>query len=243
MKIILTFFILLAIYLLYTYITVRQKINISKDLVQKTVKYENLTDDKSKTLLVLGDSTAVGVGAYRAEDSIPALLSSKLKITYTENKSVSGAKVFDLKQQLQNIKLNNYDYILIQIGGNDIVARNDVNKVGLELGDLIQALPKDAKVIVQMCGDVGVATLLPWFVKDYYTSLSLKYHAVFEKITKENGAVYINLYENPNTDPFLKSPEAYIAKDGFHPSGAGYKLWFIKLEKVIDDKLFNSIKY
>ena len=242
MKIISLFFILLALYLLYTYIIVRQKINISKDLVQKTVKYENLTDDKSKTLLTLGDSTAVGVGVSKREDSIPALLSNKLKVTYTENKSVSGAKVFDLKEQLQNIKLNNYDYILIMVGGNDIVARNDVNKVGAELGDLIQALPKDSKVIVQMCSDVGVATLLPWFARDYYTSSSLKYHTMFEKITKENGAVYINLYENPKTDPFLKSPEVYLAKDGFHPSSAGYKLWFIKLEKVIDHELFNSIK-
>ena len=236
MKIISLFFILLVLYLLYTYIIVRQKINISKDLVQKTVKYENITEDKSKTLLILGDSTAVGVGVNKREDSIPALLSDKLKVTYTENKSVSGAKVSDLKEQLQNIKLKNYDYILIQIGGNDVVAREDADKVGKELGELIQTLPKDAKIIVQMCGDVGVPTLLPWFVRGYYTGLSLKYHTVFEKITKENGGVYINLYEDPKTDPFLKSPEVYLAKDGFHPSSSGYKLWFAKLEEVIDGK-------
>lgn len=236
MKIIPLFFILLVLYLLYTYIIVRQKINISKDLVQNTVKYENITDDKSKTLLILGDSTAVGVGVDKREDSIPALLSNKLKVTYTENKSVSGAKVSDLREQLQNIKLKNYDYVLIQIGGNDIVAREDADKVGRELSEVIQSLPKGAKVIVQMCGDVGVATLLPWFVRGYYTSLSLKYHTVFEKITKENGAVYINLYEDPETDPFVKSPEIYLAKDGFHPSSVGYKLWFSKLEKVIDGK-------
>jgi lysophospholipase L1-like esterase len=210
--------------------------------VQKTVKYENITDDKSKTLLILGDSTAVGVGVDKIEDSVPALLSDKLKVTYTENNSVSGAKVSDLKDQLQNIKLKNYDYILIQIGGNDIVAREDVDKVGKGLGDLIQILPKDAKVIVQMCGGVGVATLMPWFVRGYYTSLSLKYHTVFEKITKENGAVYINLYEDPKTDPFLKFPGIYLAKDGFHPSSSGYKLWFSKLEKVIDGELFDGVK-
>lgn len=242
MKIISLIFILLILYLLYIYIIVRHKINISKDLIQKTVKYENLTDDKGKTLLILGDSTAVGVGVNKREDSIPALLSDKLKVTYTENKSVSGAKVSDLKDQMQNIKLKNYDYVLIQIGGNDVVARKDVDKVGKELGEVVQTLPKGAKVIVQMCGDVGVATLLPWFVRGYYTSLSLKYHTVFEKITKENGAVYINLYEDPKTDPFLKLPEIYLATDGFHPSSAGYKLWFSKLEKVIDGELFDGVK-
>ncbi len=236
MKIVLFFFILFILYLLYTYIIVRQKINIFKDLVQKTVKYENITDDKSKTLLILGDSTAIGMGVDKSEDSIPALLSDKLKVTYAENKSVSGAKVSDLKEQLQNIKLKNYDYILIQIGGNDVVAREDADKVGRELSEVIQTLPKDSKIIVQMCGDVGVATLLPWFTRSYYTNLSVKYHTAFEKITKENGAAYINLYEDPKTDPFLKSPGIYLSKDGFHPSSAGYKLWFSKLEKIIDGK-------
>ena len=233
MKIFLCIVVALVLFVGYHVLQVKRKIAISQEIVARTMPYTKESADMSRSLLVLGDSTAQGVGASTKEESIPALVAEKLQATYVENRSFSGAKVSDLEGQLASHRLEKYDTILVQIGGNDIVARNNAQAVASELEALLKTLPKHDKLVVLMCGDVGVATLFPWFVRGYYTHKTLAYHEAFAEVVPRAGGTYVNLYEPKETDPFVKEPEVYFAKDQFHPSSAGYRVWFEKVLKAL----------
>jgi lysophospholipase L1-like esterase len=233
MKIVLFIILILVLYLSYQMFQVKRKIALSGKIVAETVPYQETSDMEAGSLLVLGDSTAYGVGASTKEESIPALVAQRIGTPYVENRSFSGARVSDLAGQLAGHKKDTYDTILVQIGGNDIVARNDERVVASELEALLKTLPKHDKLVVLMCGDVGVATLFPWFVRGYYTRKTLAYHEAFAEAVPRAGGTYVNLYEPKEADPFVKEPEVYLAKDEFHPSSAGYQLWFRKIEKAL----------
>jgi lysophospholipase L1-like esterase len=232
MKILLVITIIIIVFVSYHVFQVKRKIALSQEIVANTTPFHTTEDTTGKSLLVIGDSTAVGVGASTKEESIPALVAQKIGATNVENQSVSGSKVADLPKQLQQIQKDQYDVILVQIGGNDVVARNDERVVARELESILKTLPRHDQLVVLMCGDVGVATLLPWFVRGYYTKKTLAYHQAFANMVPQAGGTYVNLYEPKETDPFVQSPEIYLAQDQFHPSSAGYREWFRKIEKA-----------
>jgi lysophospholipase L1-like esterase len=209
------------------------KVRISKKLMETATPYEFATTDYAKTLLVLGDSLGVGVGADRPEDTIAGRLAAYLEATYVENHSVSGAEVADLSTQLQKVRLTHYDFVLIQIGGNDILAFHDAKRIGRELGLMINKLPDASRIIVMSEGDVAGATLFPWVLRFFYYFGSRAYHKEFAKVCPMHGATYLNLYQPVRKDPFFKHPKKYLAADGLHLSSAGYALWFEKLKEVI----------
>jgi lysophospholipase L1-like esterase len=119
-----------------------------------------------------------------------------------------------------------YSYILVAIGGNDIIRFHDVHGATESLREALQALPKTEKLILHSAGNVGASTLFPWFVRPFHTSLTISYHQAFTQVVRENGGTYVNLYLDPKVDPFTSEPHIYLSKDGLHPSSAGYKLWF-----------------
>ena len=48
-------------YVCCEYLRVRKTVRLSQKIVERTARFENITTDTSVSLLVLGDSTAVGV--------------------------------------------------------------------------------------------------------------------------------------------------------------------------------------
>lgn len=240
LKIFLILCLILTIYLVVEVFKFYSKVKISKEIINSSQKFENLSNDFSKTILVLGDSTAFGVGTKEKNDSIAGQLANFTNATYVENLSVSGAQIHDLKNQLKNIKNINennksYDYILIQIGGNDIIRFHSVEKQKEMFTEFLKTLPNYKKLIVISVGNVGDATLFPFFIRPLHSNFSLKYHKMFEEILNEQKKVnpnsyYVNLHEpNKSKNKFLLYPEIYLSKDGLHPSSAGYKLWFEKI--------------
>ncbi len=48
-----------------------------------------------------------------------------------------------------------------------------------------------------------------------------------------HGATYVNLFQERADDPFARRPELN-ARDGLHPSDAGYRVWFAELDSQAD---------
>jgi len=210
------------------------KVQVGVALAGRAVAFNNVSQDYRKTLLVLGDSVAVGVGAAGPAETVAGLLASDMRATYTENGAVSGAQVSDLASQIEQLKLEHYNTILIQIGGNDIMRFHSEAAVAAELATILDALSKRAdRVLLMSMGDVGTATIFPPILKPFYTRLSLAYHTAFGAIAKEHGVTYINLYTPREQDPFVKSPTTYFAADGLHLTSAGYALWYKRLQETI----------
>lgn len=228
---------LLAILIIYWLAFAYYKINISGKLVRSAVPFSILGNNYTKTLLVVGDSTAVGVGAHSSSDSIPGKVASYIDATYVENHAISGSLIKDLTAQLELVTRDHYDMILLQIGANDIVRFHDINIVDKELRPLLITLnKKSAKVIFISAGNVGGAPLIPPPLRPFYTRLNLTYHEHFESLAKETGVMYINLYQNPSEDPFMKNPKKYFAEDSFHPSSLGYEVWFELMKKKLSSQ-------
>jgi lysophospholipase L1-like esterase len=230
LKILLPLILVCLIGLYYIFVT-NPKLSIGKGLVEKAERYSNVSSDLSVTLLVLGDSTGVGVGADKSSDTIAALYASEIEATYIENYSVSGATIEDLDTQNSEAKLDSYDYILIQIGGNDIIRFHSLDTDKDLLKKLFTKLPETNSFLLMSAGNVGAATFFPKFMSPIYTKRTLKYHDMFTTLLTQGDGTYINLYEPAETDPFKKEPSVYLSADGLHPSSKGYALWFNKLKE------------
>ncbi len=234
MNILIWFFTIVTVLIVYWITFGYYKITISGKLVRSAVPFSLPSNDYTKTLLVLGDSTAVGVGADNASDSLPAKMASYLSATYVENHAVSGALVSDLTSQLQLLTKDHYDIVLLQIGANDIVRFHGIEMIEKELEPLLITLHKKAsKVIFITAGNVGGAPLIPPPLRPFYTRLNLIYHTDFESLVKKHSITYINLYQDPTVDPFVRDPKKYFAADSFHPSTHGYAVWFEIMKKEL----------
>ena len=201
-------------------------VQVSKKLIQAVVPYEKESGDASAAMLVLGDSTAVGVGADTPEETVAGRIGEHINATLVENYAVSGAVTADLSEQSRKARLDRYQLIVIQIGGNDIIRFTSEKKAAEQLRVAIAALPAAGKVVIISAGDVGGATLFPLPVRPFHTRLNQKYHDAFAAVAQESGATYVNFGESPATREINARPDIYLAADGLHPSSEGYRLWF-----------------
>ncbi len=209
------------------------KARASKALMENPKPYHRPSEDRRFSLLVLGDSTAIGIGAEKPEESVPGLLAHFVGATHVENYGVVGAGVEDLPEQVAQAMLTRYDLILVMVGGNNILAFDDVRWAGRMLGEVLAELPEAGKVILLSAGNTGGATLFPPPVRPFHTLTNQRYHKEFARVAHAWGALYVNLYESPGQDPFLENPTLYLSDDGLHPSSEGYRLWFEKLRDAL----------
>lgn len=207
-------------------------LQVSKKIINSTVAFEKMGEGEN-TVLVLGDSTAVGIGADRPEESVAGRVSSFVMADSLENYAVSGAVTNDLNEQRKNALLSRYRLVLIQIGGNDIIRFKSSESAGEQLREAIQNLPESEKVVVISAGDVGGATLFPWPVRPFHTRLNNEYHKTFAKVAAEEGVTYVNFGNSPATKQINEKPEVYLAADGLHPSSEGYRLWFEEIQSSL----------
>lgn len=208
-------------------------VQVSKKIIDATTPFVKAGDDTGNSVLVLGDSTAVGIGADLPSESVAGRVSDYLKSDRVENYAVSGAVTSDLNGQMKNAALPRYRLILIQIGGNDIIRFKPAEGAGEELRAAIRNLPDAEKIVLISAGDVGGATLFPWPVRPFHTRLNTKYHETFARIANEEGVTYVNFGNSPATKQINEKSEIYLAADGLHPSSEGYRLWFEEIQSSL----------
>lgn len=229
LKLLLSTLALLFVLGMFYGISFSRSASISRELVATATPFQQ-TSMGNPSVLVIGDSTGVGVGASEPEESVAGRLAAHVRAGRVENYSVSGAMVADLPKQIARASQDQYDYILVQVGGNDIIHFRSAAKASAELREVLKALPSSGETIVLSAGNVGAATLFPWFMRPFYTHRTRAYHEAFGRVVSELGGTYVPLYEEPRHDPFVQEPNVYLSADGLHPSSEGYRLWF---EKVI----------
>lgn len=120
--------------------------------------------------------------------------------------------------------------ILLQVGGNDIIAMHSAEASRAAIDPLLKELATRAdKVVFISAGNVGAAYFFPWFLRPHYRQLTIAHHAMFAEESAKYGVQYVNLYIPPEADPFVLERNVYLAGDGVHPSSRGYNLWFQKI--------------
>lgn len=205
------------------------RIRFSRGLVAKTVAAQSRPECCRSTIVVAGDSTAFGVGALPAE-STAGRLAAAFPHARVINVARSGARIGHVAEQLDKVDCTTVDLILIQACANDVLEFRAVDKVERDLRDAIARARKLGKRVVLMPGqNFSVA---PFFLRPISRVImwhAVKIHAMVKRVTRELDVMFVDLFQDPISDRFVKEPQRYYCPDGLHPSGDGYALWFATL--------------
>lgn len=233
-KIILGLVIALTIYVIVQYARTRYYIHIGIALAEAAVAYEQHPDNPTQNILVIGDSTVVGTGAMQAADSTAGLLGKDYPTADITNKGVNGSRVADLVDRFTEFEDDQFDLVLIQIGGNDIVRFTNLADLETNLNTVFTEANRVGKeVIILHCGNLGTAKLLPLGTRWIFTQRTAKVRAIYQRLAPQYQAAYIDLWRLGDSDPFANDPDTFYAADYFHPSSAGYADWYAHIKLAL----------
>lgn len=230
MKMILLFVVVLIILDIgYEAIRFYHLVRVSSGLVAMAKPFER--NEGTRSMLVVGDSTAVGVGADTPAHTLPGYLSAALDAS-VENHAVSGAVTADLAAQIAAAKEPHYDLVLIQVGANDVVRFHAVAETNAQLDTILtKANALSDKVVLITAGKIGEAPIFPWFLKALITHRALEMRSAFKTTAATHSTAYVDLYAI--ADPFNTDPDKYYAPDGFHLSSDGWHFWYEQTRNAI----------
>lgn len=217
-------------YIVFSFFRIGRLLNKSSDLIKKARSYKQFIGAEAPKILFVGDSTGVGVGASKPADSVAGRFGADHPEMTIENLSVSGRKTAEIIGDLEKIPEDSYQYVFIQIGGNDIVNFSKLGKLKKDLNEVLSKAKKISKnVVVLTSGNVGSAPIFPRPLAFLWERQTKKVREIFMKETSAREVIYIDLFKEATDDPFYKEPLKYHAKDLFHPSSEGYGLWYENL--------------
>lgn len=180
-------------------------------------------------ILVLGDSSAAGMGAHHRHETVGAIVAGGVsalmgRTVHLTNRAVVGAESSDLQRQLADglESVTKPDVVLIMIGANDVTHRVDrataVRHLELAVRE-IRAL--ECEVVVGTCPDLGTIEPLAQPLRLLARRWSRDLAAAQTIAVVEAGGRTVSLGDLLGKE-FAASPKTMFSEDRFHPSAAGY---------------------
>lgn len=211
----------------------------NRHLSSKTEPF-SATDRIGKKILLLGDSTAVGTGADKPEDTIAGKLAHDFPSTQIINYGKNGTRVVDLLHQLKEVQEQKFDMVLICTGGNDIWNFSNLKKLEKNLGMALDEAKEisDHRVIFLLYNNIGSAPIFPGIIRTILEPRGERVHRKFREITREKQVPCVELFANKKDNPFLEKPGVLFASDGIHPSSEGYKIWYNRMWRTMVEEGF-----
>lgn len=178
-------------------------------------------------LLVLGDSTAAGVGADSQQQALPGNLARSLSAHFDRGVDwtavgQNGATTRDLLERfMPAATADTYDIVFLTIGANDALGIRSRSAFGRDIRSLLaglRAANPDATILMSSLPAFFRFSLLPNPLRFnlYLHSRSLEAEA--RAIVASTPGAYMS----PPPPPYT---EGFFASDLFHPSPTGYRDW------------------
>ncbi|MBP7057275.1 SGNH/GDSL hydrolase family protein [Candidatus Gracilibacteria bacterium] len=200
------------------------------------VPYERVVADAQYRILVVGDSTAVGVGTSGPEHSIPGLVAQKYPSASVVNIAVNGSMVADVCTQLEQTT-GRYDLILMQVGGNDIIRFTRYRKYTRDIRIALTLAKNKARyVLLVPVGNAGSCRIFRYPLRWW---MEWRTHGIRKctlAVVRSAGPTvrYVDLFDERAKDPFMLDPQQYFSEDQFHPNDAGYAQWMTKINRELE---------
>ena len=184
-------------------------------------------DGNAAKLFVIGESTVAGLGARSHELALAGQFARNLsdKIDRPVEWTVVGKSGVTARQTIDELlpkmPAEKFDYILVGLGGNDVLKlstparwRNDMS----ELLERLRAKNPNAVIFLSNCPMIRLSPALPNPLKSVLWELSKLHNDNIHDLT--SGMERVFYYPQP-ADVHL---EGFFA-DGIHPSERGYADW------------------
>lgn len=178
-------------------------------------------------ILVLGDSTAAGVGVATQSDALPGNLARAILENWGRGSTwnavgKSGATARDIIElYLDEASEEEYDLIFVSIGANDALVGRPRSAFRLDVRKILRRLratSPNALILMSSLPAFFQFSSLPnplrWALYLHSNSLELAARRVADG---EPGVIM-----SPPPPPYT---EGFFASDLFHPSAAGYRDW------------------
>ncbi len=180
-------------------------------------------------LVILGDSSAAGLGADVGAQTIGAIVASgvsafagrRVRLT---NVAVVGAESGDLGVQVANAldRVPHPDAAVISIGTNDVTHRIDKSIAVRHLEAAVRRLRNaGAEVVVGTCPDLGAVQPIAQPLRALARRWSRDLAAAQTVAVVEAGGRTVSLGDILGPE-FEERPHELFSQDRFHPSAAGY---------------------
>jgi lysophospholipase L1-like esterase len=185
--------------------------------------YSRRVQHASRRILLLGDSTGVGLGCEPARHSIAARLAADEPDADITNLCRTGARVADLLAQLHAAPEPDFDLVLVFAGGNDVLRWTPLDRLAQQAAELLAALrTRSPQVVWAGMANVGRAPLflppLSWLL----SARARRVNRLLRRCAGAGGARFVEFFREPLADPFSAEPQRYFGSDGVHPSAEAY---------------------
>ena len=180
-------------------------------------------------LLLLGDSTAAGLGAEKPKQTLGARLSKRVvKRSERSVRLTTGARVGSessmLMAQIEGLPRSyRPDVAVILVGGNDVTHRVPTTVAAKHLAEVIEELHDlGAEVVVGTCPDLRALEQVPQPLRSLASRASRQLAEAQRRTAIAHGDWAVSLADVVGPF-FLTNPDEMFSLDGFHPSPSGYK--------------------
>ena len=190
----------------------------------------------SVKLLVIGESTVAGLGARTHEqglagrfaEQLSARIGKPVQWTVVGKNGVTAKRTIDeLIPITPDVK---FDYILVGLGGNDVMKLSSPRKWRRDMTRLLGILREknpEATIFISNCPMIKYSPAIPHPIKFLLWELSKLHDANIKEFTA--GADRVFYYHQPAD----VTVEGFFA-DGIHPSEQGYADWSAAMMRFFD---------
>jgi lysophospholipase L1-like esterase len=184
-------------------------------------------DGNAARLFVLGESTVAGLGASSHEfalagqfaKNLSQKIGRRIEWTVVGKSGVTARQTID--ELLPKMPDSRFDYILVGLGGNDVLKLSTPARWRNDMTELLAALRSrqpDALIFLSNCPMIRLSPALPNPLRSVLWELSKLHNDNIKDLTSQMDRVFY--YPQP-ADVSL---EGFFA-DGIHPSERGYADW------------------
>lgn len=189
------------------------------------------------TYVVLGDSTAAGVGgSYEVGVAVATAreLGRRRQVAMT-NLAVSGARMRDVRNlQLPAAIALRPEIVLLSAGANDVTHLTPIRRMQTDLRAIVAALVRanpDVKIVITGSPDMGSPPRIPRLLRGLATCRTTQVNRMFRAEAAALDLVFAPIADA--TGPLFRRDRSLFAEDRFHPNDRGYATWIPVLNAAL----------
>lgn len=184
-------------------------------------------------MLIVGDSSSVGVGMRTQSDALSGHLEQAFSTQYSVTWKLlgkNGATAATLGQMLQTAPKEHFDIAVVALGVNDVKNGYRVKAWQKNYQNLVRELRSEFGVQIVIASGVppmGRLKLVPNPLRKMLGLRAQMFDDVLSEMARTDEAVYHIKFDIELTSDML-------AADGFHPGAPIYKAWATRIHAACD---------